>query len=113
MSRTEKTRELSEILNASEEFFDKVWYGRHRLLAHAVESGKTRVVENDCPTDKCGPKLISRDIWEKAQEAAKRLEKKYGVDNLGQWDDFEWGMLNGKLSALRWVLGDQWDMLDT
>jgi len=26
---------------------------------------------------------------------------------------FEWGMINGKLSALRWVMGDEWDMLDT
>jgi hypothetical protein len=27
--------------------------------------------------------------------------------------DFEWSMINGKLSALRWVTGDEWDMLGT
>jgi hypothetical protein len=26
---------------------------------------------------------------------------------------FEWGMINGKLSALRWVLGSECDFLDT
>jgi hypothetical protein len=36
-----------------------------------------------------------------------------GKDNCGPWDDFDWGMINGKLSALRWVLGDEWGMLDT
>jgi hypothetical protein len=36
-----------------------------------------------------------------------------GSENLGPWSDFEWGIINGKLSALRWVTGDDWDMLDT
>jgi hypothetical protein len=31
----------------------------------------------------------------------------------GGYDDFEWGMINGKLPALRWALGDEWDFLDT
>jgi hypothetical protein len=45
--------------------------------------------------------------------SAKRVEKKYGKANLGPYSKFDSGMINGKLSALRWVLGDEWDMLDT
>lgn len=48
--------------------------------------------------------------------ARKRVEAKYGGKRalMSYYkDDFEWGMMNGKLSALRWVLGDDWDILDT
>lgn len=54
-------------------------------------------------------KLVVDDIWNGALKAAKRVEKKYGKNNLGPYSKFDWGMLNGKLSALRWVLGDEWD----
>ena len=47
------------------------------------------------------------------EDAARTKEDKYGKGNLGPHDDFERGMIYGKLSALRWVLGDEWDMLDT
>ncbi|UQN70560.1 hypothetical protein L0Z11_06690 [Burkholderia multivorans] len=45
-------------------------------------------------------------MWEGALAAAKRIEDEIGLDNLGPWSDFEWGMINGKQSALRWILGD-------
>jgi len=52
-------------------------------------------------------------IWAGALKAARRLEKKYGKENLGPYSKLDWGMINGKLSALRWIYGDEWDALYT
>ena len=65
------------------------------------------------PTPAGTVRPIQRDIWEGALKSAKKTEAKYGLKELGPWDDFEWGMINGKLSALRWILGDDWDELYT
>lgn len=96
----EEPRRLTEIIAAMDELFEKIWWNRHQNWLYSIESGQETLTEGQEP------------VLKRAKKAARRIERKYGEENLG-WDDFEWGMLNGKLSALRWVLGDEWDMLDT
>jgi hypothetical protein len=110
----EEPRRLTEIVDAIDEQVTKVWYNRHQVRRERIEEGKIKLVDKEIfPVKDHARRPIQRDIWEGALKAAAKVEKKYGLENLGPWDDFEWGMLNGKLSALRWVLGDEWDMLDT
>ena len=110
----EEPRRLTEIVDAIDEFVTKVWYNRHQVRREQIEEGKINLVDKEIfPVKDHARRPIQRDIWQGALKAAAKVEKKYGLENLGPWDDFEWGMLNGKLSALRWVLGDEWDMLDT
>ena len=46
-------------------------------------------------------------------KAGTKARKKFGERNCGPYSHFEWGMVNGKVSALRWVLGEDWDELYT
>lgn len=91
-------RSMEEIADVAEEFVEKIWFDRHLSLRYKVEQG----TEN-----------VDSQIWAGALESAEKVIQKYGEESLGPYSDFEWGMLNGKLSALRWVLGEEWDMLDT
>ena len=108
----EEPRTLSEILNAEREFFDKVWYNRHQNWLYRIKIGKDKIVDK-IPEGKYTPNITPKSIFLRARKAARNVEKRYGVKNLGPWSDFEWGMLNGKLSTLRWITGDDWDNLDT
>ncbi|KCZ48502.1 hypothetical protein HY17_16770 [Hyphomonas sp. CY54-11-8] len=110
----DESRRLSEIVDAEHFLYLQVWYNRHWNRRVAIDKGKIKIVpeaEYDRTTYRADQILDS--TWEGALAAAKRTEDELGEDNIGPWDDFEWGMINGKLSALRWVLGDEWDMLDT
>jgi hypothetical protein len=113
-SWTQEPRGLTEILEAEGLLFNQVWYNRHWNLRIGVQDGTVKVVEKETyPRPRGAPETVQRDVWKRALEAARKVERRYGKKNLGPWADFEWGMINGKLSALRWVLGDEWDMLDT
>lgn len=111
---TEEPQSLAEILSAIDLLTTQVWYNRHWNSRVKVESGEIDIVEKETfPVTDHEKRPIQRDIWEGALASAARVEEEYGLENLGPWDDFEWGMINGKLSALRWVLGDEWDSLHT
>ena len=97
-SPVNEPRSTDEIAGMANEFCEKIWFDRHLSLKYKVENGL---------------ETVDSKIWAGALKSAKKVIQQYGEENLGPYNDFEWGMLNGKLSALRWVLGEEWDMLDT
>lgn len=96
----EEPRRLDEIVDAESELFDRIWY--NRTLSHEYR------------LEDAGDEAERQRLAMIAGPAKRRVEERFGgPDNLGPYTDFKWGMLNGKLSALRWVLGSEWDFLDT
>lgn len=114
-SWSEEPRGISELWTAEAMLAQQVWYNRHKSREDGIREGTIAIVPREQweKGKRDNSSEIIGDIWAGALKAAKRTEREIGIENLGPWTDFEWGMINGKLSALRWVLGDDWDMLDT
>ena len=95
---TSALRRVSEIVAVEHELFDRLWYGR-----------------SEASVDDERPEGYSASLWATAQAAAHRIEEQYAVDLLRKDTEtqFDWGMLSGKISAIRWVLGAEWDFLDS
>lgn len=92
-------RRLTALQQEEQRLFDLVWYDRKLVMLDNIMAG----IEA----------LPDEDLMDQVTAQMRLVEEKYGKENLGPHSEFDWGMINGKLSALRWVLGDDWDMLDT
>ncbi|MDP2736490.1 MAG: hypothetical protein Q8O59_01750 [bacterium] len=88
---------LKKLYAEEKKLFDKIWYTRHLCGKKNPEWKKTPA-----------------DIKKGASKAAEKVLKKYGKKWLLDYEnDFEWGMINGKLEMIRWVLDGEHDNLDT
>jgi len=90
-------RSVKHILAAENELFTRVWYGRKGT----AKDERARGTSDD----------IIKGMLRGKRDAERRFGKKSLMANMAS--DWDWGFVSGKLSAIRWVLGDDWDMLDT
>lgn len=115
----EQPRSIAELLKAHTLFDDQVRYNRYQNMLWEIEKGKRKVVtkvqweELMAKDGRKHGKYIIDSILPVAAKNIEKVVKRLGPDNTGPWSHFEWGMINGKLSAIRWMLGDEWDSLDT
>jgi len=91
---SQQPRPTDEIVELIGELMDKVWYNHHLFFQQEVREGG----------DNCDPKSMAIAI-----KCAKKMEQKYGRKSLGPYPEVEWGMTLGKVSALRWALGEDWE----
>lgn len=112
---SQEPRSLAEMIKAMDILSQQIWYNRHMNRAQLIEKGKIKIVDRSTweKGKRDNQRTIIDEIWKGALKAARATEKRLGKKNIGPWTDFEWGMLNGKLSALRWMLGEDWDELYT
>ena len=87
-------RTVDQIIRLEKLIQDKIWFVCHMAKRADVERGLIHV---------------DPDKWAKELEAADQIVREQGIQNLGPYTDAQWSMLLGKLSALRWVLGHEWD----
>ena len=87
-----------EILEYMDEAFDRVWLVRKQNLFYKLMTGEEK---------------ISADVLEKCNKEIDKVCKKYNINFTEPVNDWDYGYWSGILAALRWVMGDEKDFLDT
>jgi pyrimidine deaminase RibD-like protein len=94
-------RSDQKILDAYNRIWDQVWWNRHQAWKNRIESGDETLTP------------VRQTLYMEAEQKAAEIEARYPNGEL-ELDDFDWGLLSGRMSALAWVMGAEWnESLDT
>lgn len=108
-------RRSSEVKRAAKRAAEEVWIRRtHKRMSNEIMDGK-RIVVDALPSaiqPEDRRKYVLAAIWSTALRSAERIYDEHGHEFDEPLGEFEWGVLNGRMAAFRWVLGDEWDNFD-
>jgi hypothetical protein len=91
------SRSLADVLDAEKQLGERLWYIR-----------KLAYLDDPAPDSRASPEGIVGML-----RGMHEIEQTHDPATLTVANDYELGLLKGKLSAIRWVLGEEWEMLDT
>ena len=105
-------RTKKEILEAEDKYFHAVWLERHEREKLQEE------LEEYYLSDNAEKRKIAIDAFTLAEKVHNKYKDDFEFNlyslNYDPEEKAYWtGFINGKLSALRWVMGGDWDQLDT
>ena len=86
-----RKRTKVSIARAHKKLHERIFYIIHQELRRSIEANE----ETRDP-----------DLWQKELKMAKKIEKKYGRENLFYESEFDFGMDCGKLLLLGWYVGE-------
>ncbi|WP_446327072.1 hypothetical protein ACRHQN_27600 [Burkholderia pseudomallei] len=111
----DKRRTMKEMREKIHNLQMQIWYNWNYLtLRSMIEEGEVNVVstvEYNAITYPDNLNYISDEKWAVLQAGARELEEEFGLELIAIPDELDLSFLEGKLSALKYACGWEWEHL--
>ena len=107
----DEPRKKTEIMEMIDKLEDISRYHDIKDREKLIEAGRIVIVEDDPDSRRkpTPPGIIRRSILERQPRQLEDLEAKLDEDEKRELNEWERGELSGRLAALEWLMGGEWD----
>ncbi|HEY8576920.1 MAG TPA: PIN domain-containing protein [Devosia sp.] len=107
----DEPRKKTEVMSMIDKLEDINRYHNIKDREKLIEAGRIVVVDDDPDSRRkvTAPGQIRRSMLERQRRQLEVLDTKLDEDDKRDLDDFERGELSGRMAALEWLLGGEWD----